>query len=117
MVVGVVALAFHTEVAPHLVFKWIGFTVITGIVFGDTMRLNRRWWRERRFWLLLGTFFAIQCGVGLVVLGMVAKVPAMVWVIFMPLDYVALGAYLSYFLEWVAARIATSGAGFRSLGS
>jgi len=94
-----VALSTVLPIESNLLFKWVGFTTMTALVFGDAIRINRRCWRQRRFWLLLAVFFGAQCGLALVILGTVTKVPTIFWVFLIPLDYAALGAYLGFFLE------------------
>ena len=80
-------------------FKWLGFGIVTALVFGDTIRVNRRHWRSQRFWSLLGIFFAVQCALGVPLLSAITKVPAIYWGIFFPIDYGVLAAYLAFFLD------------------
>lgn len=98
-VTAVTLLAVFTSTVPDLLFKWLGFAVVTALVFGDMIRTNRRWWRSSRFWLLLGAFFAVQCGFGVLLLWSVTKVPAILWVLLIPLNYIALSAYLGFLLD------------------
>jgi len=98
-VAGVTSMAVLTKVEPDPLFKWLGFALVTAIVFGDTVRANRRHWRSRRFWTLLGVFLAVQCGLGVPLLSVVARVPAIYWGIFFPLDYGALAALLAFFMN------------------
>jgi hypothetical protein len=90
---------FRTHQPTDLPLKWLGFAAMTALVFGDTIRINRRWWGQPRFWLLLGAFFGAQCALGIAILSTVTKMSTMVWAFLIPLDYVALSAYLGYFLE------------------
>jgi hypothetical protein len=98
-VTAVTLLAVFTRVEFDSLFKWLGFGIVTALVFGDTIRTNRRQWRSRRFWLFLGVFFAVQCGLGIPLLSTVTKVPAIYWGLFFPLDYGVLAAYLAFFLD------------------
>jgi hypothetical protein len=98
-VTGVSLVAVFTKVDFNSLFKWLGFGVVTALVFGDTIRTSLHHWRRRRFWVLLGIFFAVQCGLSIPLLWTVTKVPAIYWGLFFPLDYGALAAYLAYFLD------------------
>jgi hypothetical protein len=91
--------AFHTRVEVDSFFKWLGFGVVSALVFGDTIRTNRRQWRNQRFWVLVGVFLAVQSGLGIVLLSTVTKVPTIYWGLFFPLDYGVLAAYLAFFLD------------------
>jgi hypothetical protein len=97
MVAAVVLLAVFTRIVPDSLFKWLGFAAMTALVFGDTIRTSRRWWGQPRFWLLLGAFLGAQCGLGTLILWTVTKVPTILWAFLIPLDYVALNAYLGFF--------------------
>jgi hypothetical protein len=72
---------------------------MTGLVFGDAIRINRPMWGQPRFWLLLGTVLVVQCVVGTMILLTVTKVPTVLWVFLIPLDYVAVGACLAVVLR------------------
>lgn len=98
-VAAVALLAVFTRTVPDRLFKWLGFAAMTALVFGDTIRTTRRRWGSLRFWLLLGAFFAAQCGLGILLLWTVAKVPTMLWALLIPLNYIALSAYLGSFLD------------------
>ncbi len=99
LVAGVASLAVFTSTDPDRLFKWLGFAVMTALVFGDTIRVNRHLWRSLRFWLLLGAFFAVQCGLGILLLWTVTKVGAVLWALLIPLNYLALSTYLGFFLD------------------
>ena len=98
-VTAVILIAVFTRVESDSLFKWLGFGVVTALVFGDTIRTNRCQWRNQRFWFFLGVFFAAQCGLGISLLSTVTKVPAIYWGLFFPLNYGVLAAYLAFFLD------------------
>jgi O-antigen ligase len=92
--------AVFTEVEPEPFIKWLGFAVVTALVFGDTVRANRRQWRNQRFWSLLGVFLAVQSAVGVLLLSAIGKVPPIYWGFFFPLDYGVLTACLAFFMDF-----------------
>lgn len=73
--------------------KWLGFGLVTAVVLADAVRVLRGD-PDRRRWTLVIAFFAIQCAVGIAVLTRLERVPAIAWVIFLPLDYWAFEACL-----------------------
>jgi len=84
IVVLAFAYAFHlakTAGSQYSTLKWLGFAGITAIVFGNAIRSCRRQrlWRRRKFWVLLGLFFAVHCVLGVVLLMRVATAP---WVLY-----------------------------------
>jgi hypothetical protein len=102
---GVVASAFlfaayqvRTGQTPGLPIKWLGFAAMTGLVFGDTIRATRHCWRNRRFWLLLSVFLAVQACLGIFLLSRVPKVPLVLYIVITPLNYAALSACLNFCL-------------------
>ena len=99
-VAGVTSMAVLTKVEPDPLFKWLGFALVTAIVFGDTVRANRRQWRNQRFWSLLGVFLAVQSAVGVLLLSAIGKVPPIYWGFFFPLDYGVLTACLAFFMDF-----------------
>lgn len=85
--------------SPDLPLKWLGFAGMTGIVFGYVIRACRRFWERQKFWLFLALFFAGHSGAGVFVLLRVPVVPLMVYAVLIPIEYLALAAYLGYFLD------------------
>lgn len=98
-VAAVAGVALFTAMRLDQAFKWLGFAVMTAIVFGGAIHMNRRWWRIPRFWLLLSSFLAVQSALGAAILSAVTKVYTIVWAVLIPLDYFALGAYLAFCLD------------------
>ena len=92
---------FHatSREAIAVTLKWAFFAGVTAIVLGEAIHRNRRLWRSRRFWLLLGAFGAVQSVLGIVLLWGVPKVPAIYWGLLLPLNYILLDKYLSLCLD------------------
>lgn len=103
LIVGMIgAFAVHdadTGRSHSLPLKWLGFAGTTAIVFGYAIRACRRSWRMRRFWLLLGLFFAAHLGLGVFVLTTVDRVALLSYVLLSGFEYAVLTAYLGFFLD------------------
>jgi Na+/melibiose symporter-like transporter len=96
------AYAFHlakTGGSQYSTLKWLGFAGITAIVFGNAIRSCRRLWGGRKFWVLLGLFFAVHCGLGVVLLMRVATAPWVLYAVLAGPEYVVLAMYLGHFLD------------------
>jgi hypothetical protein len=91
----------RTGGSPNLPLKWLGFAGITAIVFGNAIRScgRRRLWRRRKFWVLLGLFFAVHCVLGVVLLMRVATAPWVLYAVLAGPEYVVLAMYLGHFLD------------------
>jgi quinol-cytochrome oxidoreductase complex cytochrome b subunit len=87
---GVYAARTHEETDPG---KWVGFVLVTAVVFADAVRIARGH-HDRRLWILIGIFFAAQCGLGVVVMTNVDRIPAVAWVVVLPLNYWAFEGFL-----------------------
>jgi len=87
--------------SPNLPLKWLGFAGITAIVFGNAIRSCRRQrlWGRRKFWVLLGLFFAVHCVLGVVLLMRVATAPWVLYAVLAGPEYVVLAMYLGHFLD------------------
>ena len=83
----------RTGGSPNLPLKWLGFGGITAIVFGNAIRSCRRLWGRRKFWVLLGLFFAVHCGLGVVLLMRVATAPWALYAVLAGPEYVVLAMY------------------------
>src|SRR5437879_2582877 len=97
IVISVWMFAMHqarTGGSPNLPLKWLGFAGMTAIVFGYAIRACRRLWGKRKFWVLLGLFFAVHCGLGVFVLLRVPTVPLLLYGVLTGPEYLLLAAYL-----------------------
>ncbi|HVH88328.1 MAG TPA: hypothetical protein VM912_16530 [Terriglobales bacterium] len=102
IVVSVWMFALHqarTGGSPNLALKWLGFAGMTAIVFGCAIRASRRIWGKQTFWRLLALFFAVHSGLGVFLLLRVPTVPLVLYAVLTAIEYAALAAYLSYFLD------------------
>lgn len=98
------AYAFHlarTGGSQYSTLKWLGFAGITAIVFGNAIRSCRQQglWRRRKFWVLLGLFFAMHSVLGVILLMRVATAPWVLYAVLAGPEYVVLAAYLGFFLD------------------
>jgi hypothetical protein len=94
--------AFHqarTGGSPYLPLKWLGFAGMTAIVFGNAIRVCRRSWGRQKFWVLLGLFFAVHCGLGVFLLMRVLPAPWLFYGMLAAPEYVVLAVYLGFFLD------------------
>jgi hypothetical protein len=85
--------------SPNLPLKWLGFAGMTAIVFGYAIRACRLSWGRERFWVLLGLFFVVHSGLGVLVLIRIATVPLVLYGVLTGIEYVVLAAYLGFFLD------------------
>ena len=84
LVAAIILFAAHqakTGQAAGLPLNWLGFAAMTALVFGDAIRITRRQWRQRRFWLLLGVAFLVQVSVGAALLWNAPRMSTLVWVV------------------------------------
>ena len=85
----------HTD----LPLKWLGFIAISALLFGYAIKASRRFWRTRKFWVILALFFVVHAGLGVFALTRVDKVPLILYPILGQIEYVLLALYLGYFLD------------------
>ena len=83
----------------ELPLKWLGFAGMTAIVFGYAIRGCRQSWEKQKFWVLMGLFFAIHCGLGVFVLLRVPVMPLVFYAVLTGIEYIVLAAYLGFFLD------------------
>jgi len=86
--------------SPGLPPKWLGFSIMTGLVFLNGIRAYRDSWGRRRYWALLATFLMLHLGVGFIVLSRLTQKVSLIHFAFATLiEYFALSAYLDHFLN------------------
>ena len=83
---------------PEVLLKWIGFAVMTLLVFWWAIRAYRPFWANARFWRLIALFAMIHFVLGLGLLLRTTMVSLFPFVAITPLEYLLLSAYLSRFL-------------------
>ena len=79
--------------------KWLGFSIMTGLVFLNAFRSHKAHWKQRRFWALLALFSAVHFGVGAFAVSRLGEVGLIDFAFATLLEYFALAAYLDHFLE------------------
>jgi multisubunit Na+/H+ antiporter MnhB subunit len=83
---------------PDALLKWIGFTIMSLLVFRWTIRAYRPQWGRARFWTLLAIFAVIHAGLGVGLLLRTKTGSLFPFVVIIPLEYFLLSTYLSRFL-------------------
>jgi cation transport ATPase len=83
---------------PEALLKWIGFAVMTLLVFWWAIRAHRLFWTNARFWRLLTVFAVIHAVLGVGLLLRTTMVSLFPFVVITPLEYFLLSACLSRFL-------------------
>jgi hypothetical protein len=83
---------------PEVFLKWIGFAVMTLLVFWWAIRAYRPFWANTRFWRLIALFAAIHVVLGLGLLLRTTMVSLFPFVVITPLEYFLLSEYLARFL-------------------
>lgn len=83
----------------ELPLGWLGFSGMTAIVFGYTVRSCRQSWKSPRLWVLLACFLIVHCGVGMAVLLRVARVPLLLFAILGAVEFEILAVYLNFFMR------------------
>jgi hypothetical protein len=83
---------------PEASLKWIGFAVMSLLIFWWTIRMYRPFWTNARFWKLLAVFAIMHIVVGVGLLARTAMPSLFPFVVITPLEYFLLSVYLSRFL-------------------
>jgi uncharacterized membrane protein len=80
---------------PEVLLKWIGFAVLTVLVFWWVIRAYRSFWANARFWRFIALFGAIHAVLGIGLLLRITVVSFLPFVAITPLEYLLLSAVLS----------------------
>jgi len=83
---------------PEGFLKWIGFAVMTVLVFWWAIRAYRPFWANIRFWRLIALFAIMHVVFGLGLLLRTTMVSLFPFVVITPLEYFLLSEYLARFL-------------------
>ena len=78
--------------------KWVGYSIMTVLIFLNALRSHRSSWGEARFWILLAPFSALHFGVGIFVVSRLGKVGLIDFAVATLFEYFALSSYLNDFL-------------------
>jgi hypothetical protein len=79
--------------------KWIGFAIMTALVFLNAFRSYRVSSSRPRFWVLMTLFSIFHFAVGIIIVRWVAKIGLIDFAIATLIEYFALNAYLNHFME------------------
>jgi hypothetical protein len=82
-----------------LPLKWLGFGIMTALVFGNAIRHSEPFWRSRRFWGLLAVFSILHFGFGFVVLLRLRQVGLIEFLVATLIENALLNACLGRFLN------------------
>lgn len=83
---------------PEASLKWIGFAVMSLLIFWWTIGSSRPFWTNARFWGLLAVFAIMHVIVGVALLLRTTMVSLFPFVVITPLEYFLLSMCLSRFL-------------------
>ncbi len=82
-----------------LPLKWLGFGIMSALVFGNAIRHSEPFWRSRRFWGPLVLFSILHFGLGFVVLLRLRQVGLIEFFFATLIENALLNAYLGRFLN------------------
>jgi hypothetical protein len=88
----------HAKEAPGFPVKWLGFSIMTGLVFLNAFRSHRDHWGQHRFWVLMTLFSIFHFSAGAVVVSRLGKVGLIDFALATLVEYFALSAYLDHFM-------------------
>jgi len=98
---SVILLGVHlakTWQKPEAGTKWIGFFILTLLLFWWTIRAYVPFWNNPRFWKFLVAFAVVHLVLGVGTLLRTTRASLLPFMVITPLEYYALSAYLSHFL-------------------
>src|SRR6266550_4768616 len=72
---------------PEVLLKWVGFAIMTMLVFLWAIRTYRPFWKNGRFWRLLGLFATIHFVLGIGILVRTTVASLFPFVVVTPLEY------------------------------
>jgi hypothetical protein len=87
-----------TAQRPEGLLKWIGFGVMTSLVFWWTIRAYRPFWTNAGFWRLLALFAMVHVVLGTGLLLRTTMVSLFPLVVVAPLEYLLLSSCLSFLM-------------------
>lgn len=78
LIIGIISAMFYAGMNPDFFIKWIGFAIMTTLLFGLFIENSGALLRKSSFWLLFTAFLVIHCSAWAVVL-IHAKIWKFVW--------------------------------------
>jgi hypothetical protein len=82
-----------------LPIKWLGFAIMTALVFGNAIRYSKSRWTRPKFWGLLALFLFLHLAVGLAALWRLTQVGLIQFFLATVIEISVLSAYLGRFLS------------------
>jgi hypothetical protein len=68
LIIGIVFEMFYAGMSPDFFVKWIGFSIMTALLFGIFIENSRALLRKRSFWLLFTSFLIVHCAAWAIIL-------------------------------------------------
>lgn len=68
LIIGVIAAMFYAGMSPEFFVKWIGFAIMTALVFGVSIESSGALLRKSSFWLLFTAFLIVHCAAWAIIL-------------------------------------------------
>jgi hypothetical protein len=84
---------------PDALLKWIGFTMMTLLVFSWTIRAYRSFWATARFWRYLALFAVVHIFMGVIVVSRISGASLFPFMVVTVAEASALGACLNRFVS------------------
>jgi hypothetical protein len=79
--------------------KWIGFAIMTALVFGNAVRYSKRFWCLSRFWGALLLFSILHLVLGFIIVSRITKVGLIQFAAATLIEYFVLDSYLGLFIK------------------
>ena len=78
-----------------LPLKWIGFAILTALVFGNTVRFSPDRRHSRRFWTTWAILLAAHLAGGILILLRITRIGMLQFFIILPFEYILLDRLLN----------------------
>jgi hypothetical protein len=88
----------RARLSHETITKWIGFGIMTALVFGNGIKFSRHLWNRRMFWIVLGGFVVLHLIVGVLAVSKAEKVGLLAFAVATPIEYFALVNLVEWFL-------------------
>jgi hypothetical protein len=83
----------------NLTVNWLGFAIMTALVFGNAIRNFKHLWAARKFWRLLILFVVAHVILGVLLLSRITNIGLIQFAVATPIEYFALMSFLKTFLK------------------
>ena len=78
LIIGVISAMFYAGMSPDFFVKWIGFAIMTALLFGVFIENSGAFLRKNLFWLLFMAFLIVHCAAWAIILTH-AKIWKFIW--------------------------------------